>query len=196
MYQAVTSLCWQRSNPISVNEANCSLEVALLGVTGEDSVLMPDPLPPSTSASGRTALSSFPVKPSGRSASDNSASAGMNSSSGSGTLGSNTSSEETSFLSSSVNPPLGKASFSRLQTPRNSYIIKDDMEVFSPLVDVQPITPSVSNFWDSNDDLRKDYGGDRKMAWGVAPPGGIRRFPSIDELKDDSQSPASASFQV
>jgi hypothetical protein len=41
------------------------------------------------------------------------------------------------------------------------------MEVFSHLVDVQPITPSVGSFWDNREDLKKEGGlGDnsRKLA--------------------------------
>ncbi|KAH7430090.1 hypothetical protein KP509_09G082900 [Ceratopteris richardii] len=183
--EAVTSLCWQRSNPILINESSCTPDVALLGTIGEDSVLMPDPLPaPSSGIHGRTSTSSFLAKTSGRSsltAVDNSSLSGLSSTSVPLTSGSGVCEEN---FSTSVIPPLGKGAYSRLQTPRNSYIIKDDMEVFSPLVDVQPITPSISGFWDSNDDLKKDSGGDRKVAWG--PSANVRRFPSMEEFKDDS----------
>lgn len=184
--EAVSSLCWQRSNPIPVNEAGCSPEMALLGGIGEDSVLMPDPLPASSANNhGRTMLSSFSSKTSGRpslTAADGSSSSGIMPSAGPALSGA--SSVEDSYFPSS-NPPLTKSSFSRMQTPRNSYIIKDDMEVFSPLVDVQPITPSVSTFWDSSDDLKRDFGGDRKVAWGPSPPMNVRRFPSMEEFKED-----------
>lgn len=30
------------------------------------------------------------------------------------------------------------------------------MDVFSPLVDVQPITPSLGNWWDEHDEAKKD----------------------------------------
>ncbi|KAF2296146.1 hypothetical protein GH714_036350 [Hevea brasiliensis] len=49
--EAVTSLCWQRSKPVVVNESTCTAETALLGVAVEDSILMPDPLPTVTSSS-------------------------------------------------------------------------------------------------------------------------------------------------
>ncbi|MCO5580874.1 hypothetical protein L7F22_034746 [Adiantum nelumboides] len=186
--EAMTSLCWQRSNPIPVNEASCTSEVALLGIIGEDSVLMPDPLPASNAnMHGRTATSSFLPKASGRSsltATDGSSLSGINTS-GAVPLTSGSNIVEDNF-SLSGNPPLNKGAFSRLQPPRNSYIIKDDMEVFSPLVDVQPITPSVSTFWDSSDDLKRDFGGDKKVAWGPTPPGNVRRFPSMEEYKDDN----------
>ncbi|OMO53388.1 hypothetical protein COLO4_36753 [Corchorus olitorius] len=44
---------------------------------------------------------------------------------------------------------------SRLHAPRSTYNFKDDMEVFSPLVDVQPITPSLDKFWNDNDGSKK-----------------------------------------
>ncbi|KAL0288986.1 UNVERIFIED_CONTAM: protein NEDD1 [Sesamum radiatum] len=43
----------------------------------------------------------------------------------------------------------------RLHAPR-SYNFKDDMEVFSPLVEVQPITPSLDKLWDDRDGPKKD----------------------------------------
>lgn len=186
--EAVTSLCWQRSNPVPVNETNCSMEVALLGMTGEDSVLMPDPLPASTvSAHGRSTVGSIPVKTSGRSSlivAESSSVSGVNNALAAAASGTSMG-EETPFLSSSR--PFGKGVISRLQTPGNAYSIKDDMEVFSPLVDVQPITPSVSSFWDRTEEMKKDFGADRKVAWGPTSHGSIRRFPSIEELKDESQ---------
>jgi protein NEDD1 len=37
-------------------------------------------------------------------------------------------------------------------------VLRMTMEVFSPLVDVQPITPSVGSFWDNREDLKKQGG--------------------------------------
>eukprot|EP01018_Ginkgo_biloba_P012173 Gb_17227 [translate_table: standard] len=184
---AVTSLCWQRSKPILVNETNCSLEAALLGGAGEDSILMPDPLPASTSLShGSASLTTAPARSSGRLAfgtADSSpisvsgisvASAAARTSPGEDNLGGN--------------HLWTNGTMSRLQT-RNNFSFKDDMEVFSPLVDVQPITPSVASYWDNRDDLKKEGGlGDnsRKVAWNPSPPSAIRRFPSIEELSSES----------
>ncbi|KAJ4977971.1 hypothetical protein NE237_008751 [Protea cynaroides] len=47
------------------------------------------------------------------------------------------------------------ATLSRLQAPTN-YNFKDDMEVFSPLVDVQPITPSLDKLLDDHEEGKKD----------------------------------------
>lgn len=107
MYQAVSSLCWQRSNPIPVNEGSCTSEVALLGVIGEDSVLMPDPLPASSANThGRTVLSSFPSKTSGRSsltAVDGSLSSGITASAGPAPSGAS-SGEDSYLLSANPRP--------------------------------------------------------------------------------------------
>lgn len=183
--EAVTSLCWQRSKPILVNEANCSLESALLGAAGEDSILMPDPLPASTSIShGSTSMSTTPARTSGRFAFST-------------TEGSPISVSGISVASVRSSPGeeyqggnhlRTNGTVSRLQT-RNNFSFKDDMEVFSPLVDVQPITPSVGSFWDNREDSKKEGAlGDnpRKLAWIPSPPSAIRRFPSVDELGSES----------
>nr|CAB3452981.1 unnamed protein product [Digitaria exilis] len=148
--KAVTGLCWQRSKPVIVNE-NSSSEVALLGGTSEESVLMPDPLPSPTP----TSFSSGVVT------------AGLRSS-----LTANTSSflstpnssimEETPYRTR----PLSGGPLSKLQAPRNNYNLKDDMDVFSPLVDVQPFTPSSGSCWDDHgsDDTKKDKPGEKKLS--------------------------------
>lgn len=131
-HQAVTSLSWQRSKPVVVNEKNLTFEGALLGGISEDSVLMPDPLP-SVAASNvplETALHSSYSLP-------------------------------TPFSGSSLETPLRNrlfpgGSLSKLQAPRTNYSIKDDMDVFSPLADVQPITPSIRSQFDDHDEARKD----------------------------------------
>ncbi|KAG0464478.1 hypothetical protein HPP92_020547 [Vanilla planifolia] len=55
-FQAVTSLCWQRSKPYVVNESNCTSEIALLGGASEDSILMPDPRPSVSTSSFSTVM--------------------------------------------------------------------------------------------------------------------------------------------
>eukprot|EP00249_Psilotum_nudum_P010485 c22566_g1_i1 orf=207-2480(+) len=186
--EAVTSLCWQRSNLVTMNSSNCSLEVALLGVTAEDSVLMPDPLPaPATNTHGRPTLTSLPGRTSGR-LTLSTAESPLASASAGAVLSSKplVASEETPIFSGSR--LWTKGAISRLQTSQTAFNLKDDMEVFSPLVDIQPLTPSVSNFWDLNEDLKTETSRDRKMPWVPTPPGEVRRFPSIvEELKDESR---------
>ncbi|CAN6238171.1 unnamed protein product [Urochloa humidicola] len=130
--EAVTGLCWQRSKPVIVNE-NSSSEVALLGGSSEESVLMPDPLPSATPTSFSSVVAT-----------------GLRSS-----LTANTSTmEETPYRTRS----LSGGPLSKLQAPRSNYNLKDDMDVFSPLVDVQPFTPSSGSWWDDHgsDDTKKD----------------------------------------
>ncbi|KAL3685611.1 hypothetical protein R1sor_003633 [Riccia sorocarpa] len=185
--EAVGSLNWQRSNPIVVIEATASKEAALLGNTGnsEESAIMPDPLPASGNTRSRAAsMSSLP----GRSASGRLIYTGQDTGVGSSTSstsvstnGPTTRSEGSSFSTSNM---WTNGSMSRLHshTPhRFNYSTKDDMEVFSPLVDVQPITPSLSSYYDGTDEYKKEAGaGDasRKASWSQA---GIRKFPNIEE---------------
>ncbi|VAI31176.1 unnamed protein product [Triticum turgidum subsp. durum] len=148
--EAVTSLCWQRSKPVIVNE-NCSSEVALLGGTSEDSILMPDPLPsatPSTFPSG-AGITSLRSSLTGNTS-------GFLSTSKSSTA------EETPYRAR----PLSGGPLSKLQAPRGNFSIKDDMDVFSPLVDVQPFTPSSNSWWDeqgSDETKKDDKSGDQKL---------------------------------
>ncbi|XP_051186545.1 protein NEDD1 [Lolium perenne] len=148
--EAVTSLCWQRSKPVIVKE-NSSSEVALLGGTSEDSILMPDPLPSTTP-------SSFPSGvgiPSLRSSLTGNTS-GFLSTSNSSTA------EETPYRAR----PLSGGPLSKLQAPRGNFNIKDDMDVFSPLVDVQPFTPSSNSWWDehgSDETKKDDKSGEKKV---------------------------------
>ncbi|KAF8689453.1 hypothetical protein HU200_041775 [Digitaria exilis] len=149
--EAVTGLCWQRSKPVIVNE-NSSSEVALLGGTSEESVLMPDPLPSATP----TSFSSGVVT------------SGLRSS-----LTASTSNlDETPYRTR----PLSGGPLSKLQAPRSNYNLKDDMDVFSPLVDVQPFTPSSGSLWDehgSNDTKKDDKPGDKKLLT-------TRKFPYME----------------
>lgn len=147
----MTGLCWQRSKPVIVNE-NSSSEVALLGGSSEESVLMPDPLPSATTPS----FPSGAVTPSLRSS-----------------LSSNSSIlEETPYRTR----PLSGGPLSKLQAPRGNYNLKDDMDVFSPLVDVQPFTPSSGSLWDeqgSDDTKKHDKPGEKKLS--------TRKFPYIED---------------
>ena len=133
------NLCWQRSKPVVVSE-QCASEIALLGSGGEDSVLMPDPLPSlssaaaSSSASTGASLAASPARG----------------------LTSLSSQEATPFQTQRWTG----SSILKLQAPRSSLNLKDDMEVFSPLVDVQPITPSLGNSWDE-----KEEANDKKSAF-------------------------------
>ena len=161
-------MCWQRSKPVIVDENNCTAETALLGGINEDSVLMPDPLP-------SIAVSSF-------------SSAATFSSSRSSLTGSTSESVSTTSQSSTITAetPLRSrlwpgGSLSKLHGLRSDYNIKDDMDVFSPLVDVQPITPSLGNWWDDND-AKQDTAPIDKMSSVL--PASIRRFPFTEGISD------------
>ncbi|CAI9759730.1 unnamed protein product [Fraxinus pennsylvanica] len=92
-----------------------------------DSILMPDPLP--SMASSNFSMST--------------AVSGSQNSSHSG---------ETSLRSSS----LTSGSLGRLLAPRR-YNFKDDMEIFSPLLEVQPNTHSFDQMWDGRRGSKKDF---------------------------------------
>ncbi|KAI3470796.1 hypothetical protein Pfo_027459 [Paulownia fortunei] len=149
--EAVTNLCWRRSKPVTVNENNCTDETVLLAGDVGDSILLPDPLPSRSSSS-----ISMPTAVSGsQNPSRSASSGGLFSSSSGGTL-------------------------ARLHAPR-SYNFKDDMEVFSPLVEVQPVTPSLDKIWDNHDGSKKDR--DRKPSF-LFP---SRRFGLSEEAATDNQ---------
>ncbi|XP_024538354.1 protein NEDD1 [Selaginella moellendorffii] len=121
--EAVASVCWQRTNPVPISTSSWSPDVALLGANGEETpAIMPDPLP----ASGRNRPSfgrpeSLTVaNPRNAAAAEESSNQSVWSNSGS------------FILHSSKATPSGV----------------DDMEVFSPLVDVQPIVQPLSSFID------------------------------------------------
>ncbi|KAJ7535575.1 hypothetical protein O6H91_12G039200 [Diphasiastrum complanatum] len=185
--EPVTSLSWQKSSPVSVNEANCSAEVALLGSAGEDSVLMPDPLPAvAVGLRSRSAATSIAFRTFGRIPSS-----GLESSvavaSGNGGPVSFTVSKSRSEETPSGNHLWTNGKMSWLQTARSFSIGKDDMEVFSPLVDVQPITPSNSSYWDTTTDSKKDLkaGDELRRPVVKSPPAGVRRLLSNEEMKDE-----------
>lgn len=173
--EAVTSLCWQRSKPVIVNENNSPNETVLLGDAVEDSVLMPDPLPSaSTGSSIATAVSGS--RNSGRSVSSADSFSFLAGSSSSVSTSSSLSVAEETPIRSSL---WAGGTLARLHAPR-SYNIKDDMEVFSPLVDVQPITPSLDKLWDDHDGIKKDH--DKKLSL-LFP--SSRRFPLSEDGGSD-----------
>lgn len=176
MQQAVTSLCWQRSKPVIVDERNCTDETALVGDAVEDSILMPDPLPSTTSSSVSLSTSVSSTRNPGRL--------------GASIEGSSFTLPSSGFTSSILNASTGEetphrnhlwpgGTLSRLHAPRGSYNFKDDMEVFSPLVDVQPITPSL---WDENGIKKDNLFADRKP---LLFPSSSRRFPYSEEGSSD-----------
>ncbi|KAJ0045263.1 hypothetical protein Pint_06386 [Pistacia integerrima] len=124
------------------------------GGAAEDSILMPDPLPSVTS----TSLSLSTAVPGSRliGRSGTTAEASLLSVNSSGSV-----SSTFSFSSTEETPQRGHlragGPLARLHAPRSSYNFKDDMEVFSPLVDVQPITPSLDKLWDNHEGLKKDH---------------------------------------
>lgn len=187
--QAVTSLSWQRSNPITVKDTK-SGEFALLGNSNEESVIMPDPLPAGTR--GRTTTAAPPSKPTNRTNSfSNQETSSVNGGSTGNSRPKSAGGDVTPYSSMRA---WGNGPISRLQTPRmNSFNSgKDDMEVFSPLVDVQPITPSITGYWDGGgpgDEFNRDMaalGGDSRRSTTLGTPS-VRRFPNIEDVKEDGR---------
>lgn len=167
--EAVTSLCWQRSKPVPVNENNCTADTVLLGGAGEDSILMPDPLPSVSSSGLSTSTTVSGSRNPGRSGANGDSFSFSATSSGSTT-------EETPLRSTLwTGGTLG-----RLHATR-SYNFKDDMEVFSPLVEVQPITPSLDKLWDEHGGAMKGH--DKKPSL-LFP--SSRRFPLPEEGSKDT----------
>ncbi|XP_034675824.1 protein NEDD1-like isoform X5 [Vitis riparia] len=152
--EAVTSLCWQRSKPVIVDESNCSPEIALMGGATEDSVIIPDPLLSVTSSS----LSLSMALP----GSQNPGRLGPSTEASSLTVTSGGSMSSSLCLSMAEETPsrshlrLG-GTLAKLHAPHSGYTFKDDMEVFSPLVDVQPLTPTLDKLWDDHEGAKKDY---------------------------------------
>ncbi|XP_057980923.1 protein NEDD1-like [Malania oleifera] len=180
--EAVTSLCWQRAKPIIVNESNCSAETALLGGAVEDSILMPDPLP-SVISSGISLSTTVPNSrnpsrsgPSVEASSLTSASVGSTSSSLHLSTAEQTPHRNSLWLGGTL---------TRINPPRSSYNFKDDMEVFSPLVEVQPITPSLDKLWNDNDSAKKDHLLADKRPSSLLFPSPSRRFPFADDGGND-----------
>ncbi|PWA39679.1 WD40 repeat-containing protein [Artemisia annua] len=174
--EAVTSLSWQRSKPILVNEKSCTPDTALMGGTVDDSVVMPDPLPSATSSTTSIVGSrnSGRVGPSPESAT-------------SATTSANDSYAEETPLRNS----LRGSGLSRLHAPRG-FNYKDDMDVFSPIQDVQPITPSFDKFLEKTSLLfpssrrfpvTMDVGSDPQSSFDWKPPSST--------LQDDNRTPVS-----
>ncbi|WCJ19717.1 Protein NEDD1 [Euphorbia peplus] len=176
--EAVVSLCWERSKPVIVNESNCTAETALLGGAVEDSILMPDPLPSVTSSSVPVSNVVSSSLNSGRSrfSAESSYLASTSSSLASSAL--NLSLEEGTPYRSHVWP---SGTLSRLHAPRS---FKDDMEVFSPLVDVQPITPSLNKLWEYSEGSKKDNLLLDKKPSSLFPPS-VRKFPFAEDVAND-----------
>lgn len=175
MRQAVTSLCWQRSKPVIIDERNCTAESALIGDVVEDSILMPDPLPSATSSNTSLSTSVPSTRSSGRLGASFEASSLTASNIGYASNQLNMSTGEETPQRSHLWPG---GTLSRLHAPRGSYNFKDDMEVFSPLVDVQPITPSL---WDENGAKKDSLFADRKPSLF---PSSSRRFPNTEVSGD------------
>ncbi|XP_024015137.1 protein NEDD1 isoform X2 [Eutrema salsugineum] len=127
--EAVTSLSWQTSKPVIVNERNCTSEMALFGGTVEDSVVIPDPFPSTTSF-----VSHSTVLP-----------------------GSHGVATSTVNLSSAEETPNRNhlwpgGPLSRLHAHRASDSLKDDMDIFSPIVGIH----SGEN-WPDTEGLKRDH---------------------------------------
>ncbi|KAL8497235.1 hypothetical protein ACS0TY_020792 [Phlomoides rotata] len=171
--EAVTNICWQRSKSVMINKNNCTNDTVLLACDVGDSVLMPDPLPSRTSTSFSMSSIVLGSRIRSRSGSGDLYSFSAGSASSAPSL---STSEETPLRSSL----LTGGSLSRLHAPR-SYNFKDDMEVFSPIVEIQPITtPSLDKLWDDRDGPKKDT--DRKPCF-MFP---SRRFGLSEESANDN----------
>lgn len=173
--QAVTSMCWQRSKPVIVNEHNSSADTALLGVSVEDSVLMPDPLPSMTSSNHSISTTLSGSRMLGRPGPS------PESLSSAGSFGSMTST--LNFPNTDESPLRSNlwtgGALGRLKATR-SYNFKDEMDLFSPLQEVKPITPTLDKLWDDNLGTRKNY--DKKSS--LAFPSSMR-FPLPVEGNND-----------
>lgn len=191
--EAVTSLCWQRSKPIAVNERNCTAEVALLGGALENSVLMPDPLP-SIALSG-VSQAATSVGPQRSSSVDPSYCASTG-----GESFTNLSSLEETPHKSSLWPG---ETLPRLHATR-SCNLEDDMKVFSPLVEVQHITPSLDKLWNDREGSKYDQFGGKKASSMFPNPKfsiseGVDLNPTFDwklssvTKQDDTHSPVAGS---
>ncbi|CAM8995393.1 unnamed protein product [Rhodiola kirilowii] len=168
--EAVTSLCWQRSKPVVVNET-CTAEIALLGTSVEDSVLMPDPLPSATTSNLSLSTSIPSSQPSGR--------LGLTSEPPS--LPSTSAGSMSNVLDSSAmdeTPQRYKPSRLLLRSSNNC---KDGMDVFSPLGDVHPVTPSLDKLWDDHEGTKKGrLPADKRHSSRLLPPS-ILRIPIKEE---------------
>ncbi|KAG8651384.1 hypothetical protein MANES_07G121400v8 [Manihot esculenta] len=178
--EAVTSLCWQRSKPVVVNESTCTAETALLGSAVEDSILMPDPLPTVTASS--VSLSTGVSNSHNLGRSGLSVEASSLASTSSGSASSMPSFAEETPHRSHLWP---SGTLTSLHAPRTSYNFKDDMEVFSPLVDVHPITSALNKLWDDHEGTRKgNLSIDKKPSSLLFPSAGSR-FPFADDVTND-----------
>ncbi|GMP82220.1 hypothetical protein CsSME_00036626 [Camellia sinensis var. sinensis] len=159
-----------------VNFLSSISETALLGGAVEDSLLMPDPLPSVTSSSLSTSITTAGSRNPGRSGPSIESSSMLATSSGFmlSSLHSSTTEETPLFGTLWTGGNL-----TRLHAPHN-YNFKDDMKVFSPLVEVQPITPSLDKLWDQHEGAKKDHlRVDKKPS--LLFPSSNRRFPLSEE---------------
>lgn len=154
--QVVTNLSWQRSKPVIVDESSCSPEIALIGGAAENSVIMPDPLSPVTSSTNLSLSMALP-------ASKNSGHLDPSTEASSLTATKGGSRSTLNCLSTSEETPnrchlrLG-GTLAKLRAPHSIHNLNDDMDVFSPLVDVQPLTPTTfDKLWNDQEGAKKDY---------------------------------------
>lgn len=156
-----------------VNENNCTDDTVLLAGDVGDSVLMPDPLPSRTSSS----LSMSSMVSGSRNPNRSGSGDLFSFPAGSASSALSVSGSEETPLRSSL---LTGGSLSRLHAPR-IYNFKDDMDVFSPIVEVQPITtPSLDKLWDDRDGSKKDM--DRKSSFLF----GSKRFGLSEDSANDN----------
>ncbi|KAK9189415.1 hypothetical protein WN943_018011 [Citrus x changshan-huyou] len=166
------------AKPVFIDETTCKAETALLGDAVGDSILMPDPLPSVTSSSVSLSTAVSGSRRNSRS--------GPSAEASSLTVGGTGSVSRTQSLPSGEETPQRSylrpgGPLARLHAPRSSYNFKDDMEVFSPLVDVQPITPSLDKLWDGHEGAKKDHLPIDKKPSSMLFPSSSRRFPYAED---------------
>lgn len=67
--------------------------------------------------------------------------------------------------------------------------LKDEMDVFSPLVDVQPITPSLSKWWEDGDEGKRSFKTSDKRSIDFSDLSVGRKYP-LGEERNGSDVPA------
>nr|XP_043608311.1 protein NEDD1 [Erigeron canadensis] len=186
--EAVTSLCWQRSKPLLVNEKSCTPDMALMGGTVDDSIVMPDPLPSATTSTTSMIGSRSSARPGPSPESATSVTTSANDP---------YAGEETPLRSS-----VRAGGLPRLHAPRG-YNHKDDMEVFSPLVEVQPITPSFDKLFEDKKSfllfpsskrlpLSTDVGSDPQSSFDWKPPSTLMQDANRTPVFQPTSSPVSS----
>ncbi|KAK1299230.1 hypothetical protein QJS10_CPB14g01661 [Acorus calamus] len=176
--EAVTSICWQRLKPSIVNERSCSAEAALIGSTGEDSSVIPDPHPSSTSSSSSSMSVHGSRSSSGRSSSALDAPS---------VTANNSGPMSTPLLEEAPHRNhLRTVGPMRLQASRAISNIKDDMGVFSPVAEMHSISPSPGNWRDNLEEAKKDGLVVERRPTSASFPSSMKSFPYAEEVGSEN----------